>query len=539
MTTSERELSLSEPQIDEIASGQPTAETLTLLRTGQAALRRALLLGVRHRLGEPAAGPFDLLGRAATAAREPVEEIVTRPFAHDWGLRLLAADPTEALHELTTLATAAAIRAGLDLRTTLPAAGGALFLPGLGAADRLHCDTVAVRQTGGVLALGCPHAGAPAPRWRAIRTVSIADGWAITLEEHEPRRIALGHPRVITPGALRDTEQLFRRAWPMVEVVSAGYARTVRHLLRAISPLEGDGSAATSSSSPVAVGCIAMDLDVPVEIAALMLIHETQHLLLAAAADLTPFCVSAGSDLFRAPWKHFPRPAPTMLQGVFAHAAVIDYWQARRRADPEEREALWQFAYLREVTIPAIEELRGSAELTGAGRRLVDGLLARSANWAGEAVPASVAQLASIAGRAESARWHLGNLRVASGEAERLARAYLGEVSDRITRPDRHLRPGGPEKPAPDGGLIARLHAAGLGREPKAAAVPDLTAVRRAIAESPAADEPWIALAAASPAPLLAARPELVRAVLLVLRSRAGGAEPAPDELAGWLSARE
>jgi uncharacterized protein len=539
MTTSERELSLSKPQIDEIASGQPTAATLTLLRTGQASLRRLLLLAVRRRLGELAAGPFDLLGRAAAAAREPVEEIVTRPFAHDWGLRALTADPAEALRDLTRLATAAAIRAGLDLRTTLPATGGALFLPGLGVADRLHCDTVVLRQTGGALELGCPHPGAPAPRRRATRTISLADDWAITLEEHEPRRIVLGHPRAITPAALRDTEQLIRQAWVMAQAAFPGYARTARHLLRAISPLEGEDSTATSSSSPVAGGCIAMDVGVPAEIVVLMLIHETQHLLLAAAADLTPFCVPGGSDLFRAPWKHFPRTAPTLLQGVFAHAAVIDYWRVRRRAGPDQREALWQFAYLREVTTAAIGELRGSAELTGVGRRLVDGLLARAADWAAEAVPAAVAELASVTGRAESARWHLGNLRVAPGEAEWLARAYRREAPDRIVLPGRHMRPEGPDKPAPDGGLIARLHGAGLGREPAATAVPGLAAARRAVAESPAADEPWIALAAASPEPLLAARPDLVRAVLLALRARDGTAGPEADELAGWLSARE
>lgn len=526
-------LSLSEARIAEIASGQPSAETLALLCTGQASLRRILLLAVRRRLGAPTAGAFDLLDAAAAAAREPVEAIVTRPYAHDWGLRALTAEPATVLRELTALATAAGIRAGLDLDTALPATGGALFLPGLGLADRLHCDTVAVRQRGGVVTFGCGHPDAPAPRWRPARSISLADDWAVALEEHEPRRITLGHPRAMTPAATEATERLLRQVWRVVETVFPGYARTARHLLRAVVPLASEGTAATSASSPVAGGCVAMDVGLPVELVVPMLIHETQHQLLAAATDMVPFSVTGGAAMFRAPWKHFPRPAPNMLQGVFAHAAVIDHWLARRRADPDDREALWQFCYLREVTVPAIRQLRGSADLTDAGRRLVEGLLARTAGWAAEPVPQSVARLAAVTGRAEAARWHLANLRVVAGEVDRLAQSYQGNDVDPNVMPEPRLRPERPEEPAPDGGLITRLHAAGRGRGPDA--VPGIVAARSAVADSPAADEPWIALAAASPEPLLAARPELVRAVLLRLRSHD---DLAPERLAGWLSGR-
>ncbi|HWS32387.1 MAG TPA: HEXXH motif-containing putative peptide modification protein, partial [Actinoplanes sp.] len=377
MTASEQELVLSEAQIDEIASGQPTAATLALLSTGQAALRRVLLWSVARRLGEPASEAFALLGSAAEAAREAVEEIVVRPFAHDWGLRALTADPETALTGLRTLATAAAVRAGLDVDTTLPVTGDELFLPGLGVADRLHCGTVTVRQAAGEPALGCPHPGAPAPRWRAARTVGLTGDWSITLEEHEPRRIVLGRPLALTPAALQAAEVSLQRAWAVVRADFPGYAPTVRHLLRSLVALAGDDTRSNSSSSPVAVGCIAMDLDVPVPVTTHMLIHETQHLLLAATDDLAPLCVADCRETFRAPWKHFPRPTPAMLQGVFAHSAVIEYWLTRWRAGEDDRQALWNFTYLREVTSPAIAEVRGSADLTTAGRRLVDGLLAR------------------------------------------------------------------------------------------------------------------------------------------------------------------
>ncbi|HWS33866.1 MAG TPA: hypothetical protein VN408_14135, partial [Actinoplanes sp.] len=150
-----------------------------------------------------------------------------------------------------------------------------------------------------------------------------------------------------------------------------------------------------------------------------------------------------------------------------------------------------------------------------------------------------VAELAATTGRAEAAQWHLGNLRVPGGRAEELAHAYRKEVTDRIALPDRVLTPQPPQVAPPDGGLIAGLHAAGRGQRPEAGARPDLERARRAVLERPAADEPWIALAAASPAPLLSARPELVRAVLLALISQDGTVEPVPDRLADWLSVRE
>jgi HEXXH motif-containing protein len=537
MPASQQGLSLSGPQIDEIASGQPTAATLELLNIGQATLRRVLLWSVLRRLGEPANEAIALLGTAAATAPEAVEEIVVRPFAHDWGLRALAADRAEALADVIALATAAAIRAGLDVETALTTSGDALHLPGLGVAEHLHCGTVTVRQAGGVPIVGCPHPGAPVPRWRPTRTITLAADWSVVVEDHELRRSILGPPQTLAPEALQAAERSLRHAWAMIETDFPGYARTVRHLLRAIVALVGDETKSNSSSSPIAGGCIAMDLDVPVEVAAHMLIHETQHLLLAAANDLTPFCVPAGRELFRAPWKHFPRTAPAMLQGVFAHSSVIDYWLTRWHADPDDREARWNFAYLREVTTPSIGALRGSPDLTAAGRRLVDGLLARTAVWAGEAVPDSVARLAAITGRAEAAQWHLGNLRVTPTQAEELAYAYRSKTTDRIVLPDRNLIPEPPKVAPLDGGLIMKLHAEGRGREPEATAGPDLAEARRAVIERPAADEPWIALAAATPEPLLSARPELVRAVLLALVAQDGAVQPAPDQLAGWLSA--
>jgi HEXXH motif-containing protein len=528
-------LELAGPQIDEIASGTPGADTLGLLRTGQATLRRVLLLAVRRRLGEPAAEAFELLGRAAAAAREPVEEIITRPFAHAWAMHRLADDPATAMSELAALATAAAVRAGLDLETAVPATGAELFLPGAGLLDRLHCATVTVRHRGGDLMFGCPHPGAPAPRWQPARTIALSDEWTIDLEDQEPRRVILGPPRALAPAALRDADTLLRRAWSVVQHDHDEYASVLRSLLRSVAPLAGDGSNATSSSSPLAGGCVAMDLAVSPEIAAQLLIHEVQHTLLAAATDLVPFCTGPAREQYRAPWKPRPRAAPALLQGVFAHASVIDYWATRWRAEPDDREALWQFAYLREVTTPAIGALRSSAELTAAGRRLVDGLLARAARWAAVVVPEAVAGLARRTGRAEAVRWRLGNLRVAPEEAERLADAYA-KKRECATLPAPDLGPDGPAGPPRTGGLIARLHAAGLGQEPATAAGPDPARARLAVTGRPADDEAWIALAAVDPTPLLAERPELVRAVLLALHARNDSGIPAPDELATWLS---
>ena len=526
------ELGLSGPQLDEIASGRPGTATLDLLRTGQAALRRVLLLAVRRHAGDPGAAAFELLGRAAAAAREPVEEIVTRPFAHDWARRALTGDPAAAAARLHALAVAAAVRAGLDLDTTVPAGDAELFLPGAGLLDRLHCATVTVRRGGGGLAFGCPHPGVPAPRWQPARTVTIDDGWTIGWEDQDPLRAGLGEPGTLAPATLRAAASRLRRAWAVIRRHHPGYASVVRALLRTVAPLAGDGSVATSSSSPLAVGCVGMDLAVAPRMAANLLIHEAQHNLLAAAGDLTPLVTGPPRESYRAPWKATPRPVPALLQGVFAHASVIDYWDTAWRADPDDREARWQFAYLREVTTPAIEALRSSAELTTAGRRLVDGLLARAAQWAVRPVPEETARLARRTAHAEAVRWRLGNLRVPAGEAERLADAY----ARKLCCPGLPAPVLGSPGPAPGGAVIARLHAAGLGREP-ADAAGDPAGARQAVRRQPADAAGWLELAAAEPVPALVERPELMRAVLVALHARGPADPPPPEDLAAWLAA--
>ncbi|GLY04365.1 HEXXH motif-containing putative peptide modification protein [Actinoplanes sp. NBRC 101535] len=533
-------LRVSRAQLDEIASGTPGPETLDLLLTGQAALRRLLLLAVRRRLGAAADPAFTLLGTAAVAARTPVEEIVTRPFAHAWATRVLAADPERARAALDALATAAAIRAGLEVDTALTAAGGELFLPGVGRLDGLHCTTVTVRQNGAGTDFGCPHPGASPPRRHPARTVTVEDGWTIGVEDLEPGRDSLGAPRTLSPGALRDAENLLREAWAIIRRHHRGYAPAVRALFRSVAPLTAAGTGATSSSSPLAAGCVAMDLAVPAPTAALLIIHEVQHSLLAAAEDLVPFCTGPAVERYRAPWKPVPRPAPAMLQGVYAHASVIDYWAARAGAAPDDREAWWQFAYLREVTTPAIRALRSSTELTGAGRRLLDGLLARADGWADVAVPAAVAGLARRTGRVEAVRWRLGNLRAVDGEAARVAAAYTSsEKRPALAGPVLAARP--PTRPDPPGGIVARLHAAGSGRTstaPGGTAEAELARARQAVLDRPDDDEAWLALAAAHPAVALTERPDLVRAVFALLAGGGTDGRTSPDDLATWLSAR-
>ena len=549
---------LSGPAIDELASGQPGAATLELLRTGQAALRRALLLAAHRRAGEPAGESFALLGRAAAAARDPVEEIVTRPFAHAWGLHALASAPPAVTSDLAALATAVAIRAGLDADTTLEAGGGELFLPGIGLADRLHCTTVTVRRRHGRLAVGCPHPAAPAPRWRPARTVTISDGWTIGVEDQEPLRGVLGEVVTLTPAALDDAAIRLRQAWELIRKSHPGYAPAVRSLWRSVAPLSGDGGRATSSSSPSTGGCVAMDLSVASEKAAELLIHEVQHILLASAGDLTPFRAGPQRQWYRAPWKPYPRPAGALLQGVVAHAAVIDYWLTRWRDAPDDRAALWAFAYLREVTAPAIRALRTSGELTGAGRRLLDGLLGRVTGWAAVGTPEPVAALARRAGRAEEVAWRLDNLHVPDADARRLAEAYRAGLAcpglprQRLGRPDRDRprdqviggstdrdRPrhqvieGPPDRDRPHP-VIEGLHAAGLGRQPDPG--PDRTMARRAVAERPDDTRAWVTLAAVDDTPLLAERPDLLRTVLRLLHAGDGSTPPTPDALAAWLS---
>ncbi|PJT49546.1 HEXXH motif domain-containing protein, partial [Streptomyces albidoflavus] len=64
------------------------------------------------------------------------------------------------------------------------------------------------------------------------------------------------------------------------------------------------------------------------------LVHETQHIKLAALAALTPLHHAGPAPRHFAPWRPDPRPFDGLWHGVYSHLALADWWLRHARALP-------------------------------------------------------------------------------------------------------------------------------------------------------------------------------------------------------------
>jgi uncharacterized protein len=146
-----------------------------------------------------------------------------------------------------------------------------------------------------------------------------------------------------------------------------------------------DGHAA-SGTARQAFGALGMALPAQAEVLALLLIHEFQHVKLGAVLDLFDLYDTSDTKLYYAPWREDPRPLEGLLQGVYAHVAVVDYW--RRALERGDTGAAVHFARWRAQTWEAIGQLETSGSLTEPGVELAHRLKATMAPWMGIPVDA-------------------------------------------------------------------------------------------------------------------------------------------------------
>ncbi|MER6524948.1 HEXXH motif domain-containing protein [Streptomyces sp. NPDC001508] len=396
------------------------------LPTGDAALRAGLharrllflksLLVRLERLGG-ALGPaarrrferdWALLESAERADPSAVRDVLDYPMTGAWLAEALAAPDGPALERhlahLGGVALAAAIRAGCPVGGTRTLPTGVLALPGLGTLRR---TTPEVRLTGraGTVRMADPTgrqgpvllrtATRPddrttrvlggGPGWSALRTLP---GSAIVLDDLDPYRVP---PHGIGPGALPAAErpQSARRLWAqrwseahtLLSATDPGRAAEIGAVLRAVVPLAPErraGGAPRSATARAAPGAVLAQLPGDGGELAESLVHETQHTKLAALHDLSPLCVPGAGTLHRVGWRPDPRPVMGVLQGVYAHLALVDlWWRARRTPSVPSgwrRRAGLRLEIYREHVGEALSALGESDELTLVGREFVRGM---------------------------------------------------------------------------------------------------------------------------------------------------------------------
>ncbi|UUU23385.1 FxsB family cyclophane-forming radical SAM/SPASM peptide maturase [Streptomyces sp. DSM 40750] len=396
---------LAEHHLTELATGRGTAATVDLLARHQLALVRELLGHVWHETAHTPQGEdaWRTLTVLDSEAPESVDRVLAHPYVRTWALRSLGGDAeaaATAVRGVAEIAAAAAARAGRPETVVVPVRDGLLRLPTLGtltmdagteeAVVRTDADGCTVHAGGRTYTM--PRTGAKVPAWQGSRRFDL-DGWSVTLEDTDPWRDCHGHPA--HPRLTESEAEAWRAdltaAWAWIRRELPEYAPGIAAGLRVITPLlPSPENADISSAARDAFGAVAIARPAAPETLALLLVHEFQHVKLGAVLDLVDLHDPACETLFYAPWRADPRPLEGLLQGTYAHLAVVDFWRARWRGGGG-RDAEVRFSRWRDQTAQAVETLAKSEALTGDGERFVAGL--REA-LAGDAVSADALRAA-------------------------------------------------------------------------------------------------------------------------------------------------
>lgn len=378
-------------------------------RDGTAFRSRGVTSPARDRLLYPLVGPWArsclraLGGGDASGAEEERRRIVRRDLAH-----------------FSALAMSAAARAGLSFSGRLTARDGVLCLPSLGALRTAGFGDVPVdvaceggrmtlRQRGGADTVVCVGAGAgggvtsDAIAWKSLYSLpALRPGCLpVPLDDADPYRgvsEGLHHKDLSGPASLDDFAW---RGWlaswaEVLRVLSLGGGQRVEEvgaLLGCLVPLvepvdarvddggtdtgTGAGTGSCSGTRREAFGAVLSSLPPSPATFAATLVHEIQHAKLAALGDMVTLHNAGMEERYFAPWRPDPRPYDGLLQGIYSHVALADFYQRCALADavsPEQREMAWREHARYRAQVAAALPVVHSGELTAAGRAMVEAL---------------------------------------------------------------------------------------------------------------------------------------------------------------------
>jgi HEXXH motif-containing protein len=372
---------------------------------------------------ERARGGYDLLAAALRENRAAAEKVIAYPTVGTWARRTILAcrgaqAPAGAMPEmLCAVGAAAAIRAGLSAQIEVSAVGGQVALPTLGAAlvpgpeARVPGHRVLVRTGGGSTTAGSveipedPHRDAPG--WLGLRRVR-AGRLDILIDDLDPFRM----PDLTDLAPRQDTaawDAALQEAWRVLERHHPAVAAEAATAVSAIVPRSRPASGEVSTSSAEAFGAIALSLPPDPVTFAVTFAHELQHLKLGALLDVVTLTMPDDGRRYYAPWRDDPRPLYGLLQGAYAYLGVSGFWRRQRTLPGEDRLAGVEYARWRLAAARAVETIRSSGRLTGAGLEFTAGM-ARTLNaWCDEPLPEHAEATARRKADAHQDQWQSAN----------------------------------------------------------------------------------------------------------------------------------
>ncbi|MGW6567943.1 aKG-HExxH-type peptide beta-hydroxylase [Streptomyces sp. NPDC054975] len=409
----------------QLARTRPTGDGAGLLRSTLHARRmlllKALLIRVLRHRAEHGTGVYErfqaswqLLERVERRRPDAVRDVLDYPTTGTWLAVALAAPPgpvfDEHLARLDSLAVTAALRAGCPLDLTVPTTRGGLHLTGVGmlptearqvsviASSHLARLTPAPSETAEgpgappsaaparpVLLLPAPRGGMPKATGLDWKPLYRLPGSGAILDDLDPYRVPAGGIGMPPRGAatLDAAERSlwaarWRAAMELLTATDRGRAGEVRRIVRLLVPLEpaDEGGSSIGATLRAAPGAVLASLPRgPGEMAEIA-VHESHHTKLAAVHELVPLYRTQGAhnppEVHRVGWRTDARPLAGVLQGAYAHLALIDLWH--RAAVTPGIPAAWrsraarQFERVHHQVGEALSILLESDELTIAGR---------------------------------------------------------------------------------------------------------------------------------------------------------------------------
>jgi uncharacterized protein len=379
---------LGERHFDELAAGFGGTDAVQRLARHELTVNRELLAAVWHESAHSAIGTaaWETLALLDTEAPESVDAVLAHPYLRPWAQRVLRGDGPAgriAMRGVAELAAAALVRAGHEGTLTVPTGSGVLRLPTLGAlvvGDATEAQVTGGTEEGFTVRAGgreypVSHKYVADTAWWARHRFELP-GWAVALEDTDPWRDAHGYPVTprLSPAETERWRHHLAAAWEWIRRELPAYAPGLAAGLGVVTPLrEPTTGADISSAARDSFGAVGIARPGTPETLASLLVHEFQHVKLGAVLDLTDLYDPTCEQLFHAAWRPDPRPLEGLLQGTYAHIAVVDYWRARHRTaegtavhDTETR-----FVHLRTQTAEAVDTLLASTALTDLGERFV------------------------------------------------------------------------------------------------------------------------------------------------------------------------
>jgi HEXXH motif-containing protein len=375
-----------------------------------------------------------------------VNDLLLEPAIGSWTrfcLRNLDELRIDDLAYLGNIVAVASMRTGLGFRVTASVSDGLVYLPTLGSLRVADCATnglAFLSSDGDWLSIEFNGSAVPLPTnfalendyWRPLRRiVSTASGpqLNLTLDDLDPYRKSFGF-NVLERQPLEVFEQwhsVIIEGWTSLVAHHSEFAEIMSMGLRTIVPLRLDGPTYGSSATVNdALGAIFTHLPSTPLRAAHCLVHEFQHNRFGFALEQLELSDEGSDELFYAPWRNDPRPLLPLLNGAYAHLAIVEFWGVQRQCldEPTRSYAESEFARWRHQVDRALQSAKGAQHLTDEGRSFVESMQSALRRWLDETVGDEFQRLAVDAAVFHEARWRLENMHPDAEQLEGMVEAW-------------------------------------------------------------------------------------------------------------------